>query len=294
MSDFLNLLTAPTNILWVAAVSAAISTAISYFFKRSETRHKLEVEYEYEQRKRLRELIGRYHGRLLNAATSLNYRLWNLYAHHDRGWLNVNGVYYQGAGYYFVSTVYRFLSVFALIRQLETEAVLLDRRIAEKKDYTFLNYAAALHWVMTDVALFDGLAYDSSFQKDHFFSDYFRHYSDACSKDQALLAFEEFRAGPYCSNELEPVLSYFDGLRPDEPRFRWDRLVALHMILMAFNNVFGYRRQHSSQEDFDSAAKKLQNRKILTNLVKWLNKHDLGSDKEARKIIAADKKLSPG
>lgn len=292
MSDLLNLLTAPTNILWVAVISAGISTAISYFFKRRETRHKLEVEYEYEQRKRLRELIGRYHGRLLNATTSLNHRLWNLYAHHDKEWLNVNGVFYQGAGYYFVSTVYRFLSVFALIRQLETEAVLLDRRIAEKKDYTFLNYAAALQWVMTDVALFDGLTYDSSSQKDHFFSDYFRHYSEVCSKDQTVLTFEEFSAGPYCSHELEPVLKYFDGLRPDEPRFRWDRIVALHMILMAFNNVFGYKRQYSQQEQFDTAATKLRHRTILTNLVNWLYRHDLGGDKEAGKIIVAEKRLS--
>jgi len=291
MSDLVNLLTAPTNILWAAAVSAGISAAITYLFKRSETRHKLEVEYEYEQRKRLRELIGRYHGRLLNASTNLNHRLWNLYTHHDKRWLDVNGVY-QGAGYYFVSTIYRFLSVFSLIRQLETEAVLLDGRIAEEKDYTFLNYAAALHWVMTDVALFESLSYDSFKQKDHFFSDYFRHYGEVCSKDQKLLTFEEFSTGPYCSHELDPVLKYFDGLRPDEPRLRWDRIIALHMILMAFNNVFGYRRQYSNQEHFDSAAKQLRNKQILANLVEWLRRHDLGGDKEVRKIIAAEKHLN--
>src|SRR5687767_2951191 len=82
-----------TDLLWAAVVSAIVSAAISYWFRRGETRHKAEVDYEYEQRKKLRELIGRYHGRLLNAANSMNYRMWNLYSNEGKGWLDLKGDY---------------------------------------------------------------------------------------------------------------------------------------------------------------------------------------------------------
>src|SRR3989442_12610033 len=98
------------DLLWAAVVSAIVSAAVSYWFKRGETRHKAEVDYEYEQRKKLREVIGRYHGRLLSAANSMSYRLWNLYSNHDKGWLKVQGAY-ATSGYYFLSSVYRFLNV---------------------------------------------------------------------------------------------------------------------------------------------------------------------------------------
>ena len=41
-------------------------------------RHHLRTEHEYGERKKLRSLIGGYHGRVLEAAESVNHRLWNL------------------------------------------------------------------------------------------------------------------------------------------------------------------------------------------------------------------------
>jgi hypothetical protein len=35
-------------------------------------------------------------------------------------------------------------------------------------------------------------------------------------------------------------LRFFDGLRADEPRLRWDRLVALHLLVIAFRSAIGY------------------------------------------------------
>ena len=46
----------PNNLLWTAVVAAIVSASVSYFFKKRETRHKLQTEYEYEQRKKLREI----------------------------------------------------------------------------------------------------------------------------------------------------------------------------------------------------------------------------------------------
>ena len=226
MSTIGSLLATNTELLWAALVSAVVSAAVSYFFKRRETRHAAEVEYEYEQRKKLRELIGRHHGRLLNAANSMNYRMWNLYAHHDKAWLDARGDYTNAGLYYFRSTVYRFLNVCALVRLVEAEALLLDARIAQKKDFIFLNYAAALHWVMTDVALTEGLPYDNFHQTDHFFSDHFRQYCDLCLSNGSFVSIEQFSELLTHDSSIEPVLHYFDGLTRSEARLRWDRLVA--------------------------------------------------------------------
>lgn len=291
MSTVGDLFATNTDLLWAAIVSAVVSAGVSYWFKRRETRHTAEVEYEYEQRKKLRELIGHHHGRLLNAANSMNYRMWNLYANHDKGWLDADGDYANPSFYYFRSTVYRFLNVCALVRLVEAEAVLLDARIAQKKDFIFLNYAAALHWVMTDVALNEGLPYDNFHQTDHFFSDHFRQYCDRCLSDGSFIGLEQFSDLLSPDSSLEPVLHYFDGLTRDEARLRWDRLVAFHLLIMAFINSFGYKRQHSSDEHFIRAAKQIRNPRVLENLVAWIPRHDLDRDSEIKKVIRAATEL---
>jgi hypothetical protein len=290
MNTFLSELASKHSVLLASLISVIVSAAVSYLFKRCETRHNAEVEYEYEQRKKLHELTGRYHGRLLNAANSLNYRLWNLYSNHQNEWLKVDGRYEQG-GYYFSSTAHRLMSFFALVRLVESEAILLDARIATKKDFLFLNYIAMFHWVMTDVALFNGCEYDSSKQIDHFFSDQFRHYCELCSKGGECLSFEAFKKGPYLNEEFSEVLRFLDGLSPYDGRLRWNRVVALHLLLMAFLNTYGYKRQKTNSARFLFVAKQATNVACLKNIVAWLTRHDLDSHRGARNIIKAVKKV---
>jgi hypothetical protein len=291
-SDLIDLMSSRTNLLWAALVSAGVSAGISFLFKLRETRYSAEVAYEYEQRKKLRELIGRYHGRLLNASVSMNHRFWNLYQNQGKGWLDANGDYLDRGAYYFRSSVYRFLNVFAVVRQLEAEAVLLDVRIAKKEDFVFLNYAAAFHWVMTDIALTEGLTYDSFDQTDHFFSDRFREYCDCCLSEGSFISLAAFaQLLEEGATKIEPVLHYFDGLNRKEGRLRWDRLVALHLLILSFINSFGYPRQYSSQKHFVDVAKQIENPKVLQNLVNWLPRHDLGSDLEAKRIAQAAKQV---
>lgn len=294
MNTAISLLSSPTTLLWSAitsaAVSAVVSSAVAYFFKKGENRHKVKVEYEYEQRRKHHELIGRYKGRLLNAANSLMYRQWNIYQNDTRGWLK-RDVGDGRDGYYFSSTVYRFLCLCGLVRQLENEAIMLDSEIAKEADFSLLKYTAMLHWVMTDVSLFEGIAYDDAEQTDHFFSDEFRQYGEKCLVDGKLLNFSEFKAGPYTEGDVERVLQFFDGLRRNEERLRWDRFVALHLVLMAFTNTFGYDWQYSSVDKFEKVAGQMKNREILGNLVRWLTRHHLNFDKEARKIISAQSRM---
>jgi hypothetical protein len=286
-----SLLKSNTELLGAAIVAAIVSAAVSYFFKKRETRYKLEAEYEYEQRKKLRNLIGEFHGRMLNAANSLNYRLWNIYSNHKERWLDVSGDY-SLENHYFHSSVYRFLVVSVLIRQFERKAIYVDGRIAEKNDFLFLRYVAVLHWCMTDVVLLSGLEYDKEHETDHFFSDNFRQYCDSCIKlDDSIIGFDELAQRVQNDRTLDPVLSFFDGLSPDEKRYRWDRLVAFHLLLIGFINTFGYKEQETSQKKIQQVAAQIKHPEILGNIVSWLPRHGLIDKKGGKRILRVCKTM---
>jgi len=268
MNWLINALTAPTNILWAALISAILSTVIASLSRLGEVRDKARVDYEYAQRKALSELVGRNIGGVLNAAESMSHRLWNLYQNHGQSWL------VERNGYYLQSSVYRFLALAALLRQVAGSAILLDARLSAKREFTFLNYVAALHWVMTDVSLFDGLIYDAGEEKDHFFSDNYRTYADLCWSDGKVLTFDAFKEKIANDEKAASVINFFMNLKPEKDRYRWDRLVALHLLLLAFINTFGYKRQFSEQSQFDEVAGQIRHQKVLSNLLNWLDRHD--------------------
>jgi len=283
--------TAKTNLLWAALVSVLVSSTISYLFHRREIRHRLATEYEYEQRKELRDIIGLYHGRLLSAGNSLNYRFWNLYSNQDKSWLMVRGAY-DPKRYYFHSFVYRFLAVGVLMRQFERKAIFVDARIAEQHDFLFLKYLATMHWCLTDVALFQGLAYDSSEDTDHFFADAFRGYCDTCVQDSNVIEFNDFVELVQKNRSLDPVLRFFDSLCRKEERFRWDRLVVFHLLIVAFINTFGYIEQRTSRAKIEGIAEEIKNREVLANLIQWLPRHGLGQDRESKMLIRTCRKVA--
>ncbi|WP_437968653.1 hypothetical protein WMF04_04865 [Sorangium sp. So ce260] len=267
-----------------AIVSAFTSAVVAYLSKRFELRDKLSAEYEHEQRKRLRELIGRYHGRLTFAASSLNNRMWNLYKNAHENWHSSDSP--DEPGYYLASLTHRFLTLQALMRQVEAQAIVLDGRIATPKDYNFLKYIRLTNWVMTDVALFQGLKYDKSKQKDHFFSDNLREYAERFVVGEAPMTLPQLREDIKQSQSFHPVLQFFRGISQDEDRLRWDRIVALHLVLLAFLNSFGTDLDQSEDHHFTDAAIKLNHPQILRNLAHWIGRHKLDKDPGARRITA--------
>lgn len=77
----------------VAFLTAVATSPLTFLVQRALLRQKAKTDYEFEQRRELRSLIGRYHGRMLEAADSFQHRLFNLYVNVGEGWLNVKGDY---------------------------------------------------------------------------------------------------------------------------------------------------------------------------------------------------------
>jgi hypothetical protein len=272
----------PSVVALVAAVTALVtsivSTPLRYAIDKRALRHRLRTEYEYEQRKELRGVIGRFHGRMVDVADTWNTRMENLYEHEADGWLA------DRDGYYFRSTVYRFLALFSLARRFEREAVYIDARIAEQGDLVFLKYVRALRWTMTDLDLVEGLQV-SPHRPDHLFNDQLRGVADVFRPEDEPMPVPVFETALEERKAIEPVALFFDDLRRDEGRLRWDRLVALHLVTCSFLNVIGYDMQRTDDAALAERAQQLVHPEVAANLAAALGRLGLDAEHEASRLL---------
>jgi hypothetical protein len=163
-------------------------------------KRKADADFEAGERKKLRDSIGEYRGQLIEAATDFNYRLQNLSNNLGEPWLEKDGRYGgpRGDHHYFRTTVYRFAVLMSIANRFERDAHHIDERYSECKDLTFLLYAKAFRWVMTDVALFKNLDYNVSEPIDHFFTDRLREMCAVLHDGSRTLRFDEFESRVEC------------------------------------------------------------------------------------------------
>ena len=83
------------------------------------------------------------------------------------------------------------------------------------------------------------------------------------------------------------MLCFFDGLRADEDRLRWDRLVAHHLLVSGFLNLAGYDMQHSDDEYLAKVVGQFRQPRIAANLVEAIDKLGLGGEANATRIQRA-------
>jgi len=148
-----------------AAVAAIVTALINY---RGGIRS-LYTKYELEQQKELRELMGEYTGRMLEAAIDWDRRMMQLYEYWEKpdendpdlgwhmmcpGWLDrlerkdgspgAIALYRRDPReYFYLSVVFRFLSLLAIARRFEAEAFYVDARHIKnhRNELYFLRYA---------------------------------------------------------------------------------------------------------------------------------------------------------
>ena len=267
-----------------------LGSYIKHILLKISVKHKFETEYVYEQKKKLRDLIGVYYGRFLESAEQLNHRLMNLHINKDRGWLNVNSIYNKpNDTYYFSTTVYRFLAFQFLIRKFSADAIYIDSRIAEQNDLLFLKFIKALESIMTDVTLFVGHEYDFNFAIDHFLRDDLRLICEEIEDKEnnkiiSIKKYYELLEKNDLYNFMS-ILQFFDGLCQNEKRFRWDRLVSFHLLLICFINNFGYDMQKTDKKKLNQIAQSIINEKIHYNFVNSIIKVGLKKNKYCKRLI---------
>jgi hypothetical protein len=311
-----------------AIVAAAVTVGVGQYYNYRFGRQKLNDEYEMEQQRELRQLMGKYTGRMLEAAVDWDRRMMQLYEYWtkpyqdpppqdydeddpDIGWHmmcpgmsgrprerwparavatclrredRLEREWFAQARrnpeeYFYLSVVFRFLSLLAIARRFEAEAFYLDARHLENhaQELYFLRYAKGFLWAMTHSGL---SPHDGMPARDHFLSDKLRPMLDLCYKDfgpadskapegQPIFDWGRFLAlidrKTDKKNEYDPdinqLLEFFYQLRPVDytkdgnkivKRRRWERLVCLHLLTLNFIATFGF----PWQSDPEKIAKK--------------------------------------
>ena len=237
----------------IAAVVSLLTffiTLISknYLESKSYSR-KLNKDYSYEQRKKVKDTLAIYKGHILNSASDLNGRFKNLTKFKRYDWLEMNGGYINNR-YYFKSSLYRILSFYAWLHLLKEELIYMDTVISEKEDIEFLKFIHVFPLPFHDGDLVnnittesenDELSYDERSQ-DLIFRDVFNcMFLWMITEDKKVITYEEFLLSYETHIEIiKPLCEYLDGINPNENRFRWDRIFIVQLLLIAFLNKFGY------------------------------------------------------
>jgi hypothetical protein len=101
------------------------------------------------------------------------------------------------------------------------ESLFIDATVATEADHNFLKALNMNMRVWTDTDLFQSLDYDTNEAKDHPYVEIFR---------------------------------FLDGVRSGEDRFRFDRVICAHLVLLATLNSFGYDYQETPKKAEGSRA----------------------------------------
>ena len=157
-----------------AIISTIISIVVVFLFKWFELHRSTAISYKFDQTRKIKEAIGSHLGRILISCERLDDRLKNLSGNHDKGWLLLQNPA-STSGYYFKSTVIRFLNFYDCVFLAEESYISLDARHAENSDYEFFNYVQIFKWVLRDIdVLFKGVPHIVSEEHDHVFADSLR------------------------------------------------------------------------------------------------------------------------
>jgi len=244
--------------------------------------YKLEQEYRYEQRKKIKDILAKNKIQLINSCEQLIYRLWNLCSNYKEEWQC------ESNNYYFTSFVYRFLAVCAWVKKTHNEMLFLDSTIATKKDMEFIKFLKLIPQILCDVTLFDGFNYDPNEQKDHFFSNNLDLYCQSIMTNNSVLTYSEFmKKYEKSRDEFEDVCHFIDGISPGEDRLRWDRLQLLNNTLMVFLNAFGYDFQNTSDQKFIGIISKPRKNRFINNYIKIIEKNRLSNTRDFKRNLRA-------
>lgn len=270
----------------VAILTLLLRAVTKPIWERSFHNFKLESDYKYDQRKKVRDAISKHKVPLLNSAESLNHRLWNFSGNAPEAWhIQIDGENISDK-YYLLSFCYRFLLFFSICRKIDLDLIYLDSTVSTKKDLEFLKYLKLFPQLFSDAEIFKGASYDRSVGTDHFFSDEFRELVRVMYHDDKVLSYSEFKKKVE-EKELSHLISYFSGISVNHTCLRWQVLNSFHFILMAFLNDYGYDFQKTSKRKFSDLAQSLPPNRLVKNACVLVERACLNTNKELRRTMSA-------
>lgn len=279
----------------IAAITSIITLIISFIIKprieRKSHLSKVEIEHEYEQRKKIKEVLSKYKIHLVNSADSLRGRLNNLSVNYEGKWHSMNGNHVNKDDYYFQTTVYRILNFYAWIRIIENKLIYLDTTIATENDLNFIKFLKAMRRTLQRGNLVKGLQEDPERENDLIFRDTLDEMCLWLIKEESVLTYTDFKEGIEKNiPKYKRLCEFIDSISPDENRRRWDRLYCLQLLIITFLNSYGYDFQHETKSQIEEQILRIKKYDVFPNLINHLGKYKLLEEGEIKKLIEILKK----
>jgi len=267
---------------------------IRVFYERNSLKFRLKKEFEFEQKKKLKQDIAKNKIPLLNIAEELNYRLWNLNENIDKRWLKISKKEWEEADkYYTRSFVYRFLVFIHWILKTEKDTVSIDTTIADKNDILFLKYIKTFKDIFSEPKLLKELNYSNDTSSHHFFRNNLIGLSKIVVDNEKVLDFDEFKnktKNKY--NELNKVIKYFSEINNDNTDKNLNVLWCFHLIIISFLNKFGHTYQKTDKTKLKELTSIYKDKiKIKKGFENFVLKNKL--EKELKYIIRKINNESP-
>jgi len=256
--------------------------------ERYNLNYKLRKEYEFEQKKKLKEEIAKNKILLLNSIEEMSYRIYNLNLNLHRGWQNVSSSDWFSNEQYFVnSSIYRHLEFFHWVIKTEKDTISVDSTLADKNDILYLTYIKTFKNIFSDVDLLSELGYNAGDDTNHFFKNDIETYGNWISSNGQTIDFDSFKTKlKYGYTEYKKVIEYWTKIQNDENDKNLNTLWSFHLISISFLNRYGHNYQKTDKKKLkiltDTYRQKL---KVKVGFKNFIIKNKL--NKEMNEILKA-------
>lgn len=281
--------------LLISTLTTALFGIFTRFYnilhERYSLTYKLRKEFEFSQRKMLKEEIAKNKIPLLNILEELNYRILTLNKNMVAGslnipWLNVTQAnWFINEQYFINSFIYRYLIFLHFVLKTENDTISIDSTIADKSDIIYLTYIKTFKNLFTEVDILKDLNYSPTRDDHHFFKNDLETYSNWVLRNGEVISFEDFKdrlRNNYA--EYKKVIEYFTTIKNDNQDMNLNVIRGFHVVIIKFLNVYGHNYQKTEK---DKLKKLLNDYKtsltIKKGYIEFLEKNKL--DKEMCDVI---------
>src|SRR5690554_4545564 len=198
MIEWIDNLDIKLQVVIISSGTSVLIFLIGWFFKfiyeRYSLSYRLSKEFEFEQKKKLKEEIAKNKTHLLNSIEALNHRMWNFSQNVNENWhkKTEEDWFKDEEQYYINSFLYRFLCFIHWTIRTESDTVSVDTTIASKADITYLKWIKTFKDIFTDTDLLKELNYDRARNTNHFYKNDLIGYTKLLIENNRVIDFDEF------------------------------------------------------------------------------------------------------
>ncbi|WP_424961318.1 hypothetical protein [Ekhidna sp.] len=281
------------NSLDVKIQAALISGLISFtsifltikgkiWYEKLSLNYRLDQEFKFEQRKKLKEDLSKNKMHHINAVESLSHRIWNFVQNIDRKKHSISeGEWGDKNQYYINSFIYRFLEFLYWTLKVEKDAVNIDTTNADPQDIKFLKYIKTFKDIFTDIDLFKSLNYNPDHNKNHFFKNDLVTYSKWIINDRGeVMDFDEFKKVLLSSyDKMKVLIEYFTNIKNSITDPSLNALRCFHFLAIDYLNKYGHDYQKTDQEKLDRIVNLHRNKiAIKSEFLEFIKKSKLDNE----------------